>query len=213
MIPENELITLFPAFEPALIREIATTGSLRSFADGDLIMKSGRYIRSAMIVIEGLVKVMREDDEGNEYFMYYIEPGEACAMSMICANKQNMSELTAKAVGTVQVITTPLELMDNWMMHYKSWYQFVLGSYRRRFEDMLTTIDHVAFRNMDERLIFYLKENSRKLKTNLIPFTHAEIAGELNSSREVITRLMKKLADRGMIRLNRQEIEIINLDK
>jgi CRP/FNR family transcriptional regulator len=78
---------------------------------------------------------------------------------------------------------------------------------------MLTTIDHVAFRNMDERLIFYLKENSRKLKTNLIPFTHAEIAGELNSSREVITRLMKKLADRGMIRLNRQEIEIINLDK
>lgn len=213
MIPEHELLQILPTFEPGLIKEISATGSMRTYKDGDPIMKNGKYIRSTAIIISGLVKVLREDDEGNEYFMYYIEPGEACALSMICANKQNKSEVTAKAVGEVELIATPLELMDDWMMKYKSWYQFVLGSYRKRFEDMLTTLDHVAFRNMDERLVFYLKENSKKLKTNIIPFTHAEIASELNSSREVISRLMKKLADRGMIKMNRQEIEIIDLDK
>lgn len=212
MIPVDEISKLFPDFEPALVKDIAATCSLRNFQDGDVLMKTGNFIRYTMVIISGLVKVLREDDEGNEYFMYYIEPGQACALSMTCANKQNMSEITARAVGDVELISVPLEKMDVWMMQYKSWYQFVLGTYRKRFEEMLTTLDHVAFRNMDERLAFYLKENSRKLKTNIIPFTHAEIAGELNSSREVISRLMKKMADRGMIKMNRNEIEIVNLD-
>jgi CRP/FNR family transcriptional regulator, anaerobic regulatory protein len=212
MIPENELKELFPSFEPALLHEMAAHCSVRSFNDGDMLMKTGSYIRSAMVILSGLVKVLRADEEGSEYFMYYIEPGQACALSMTCANKQNISELSAKAVGDVELITVPLDKMDQWMMQYKSWYQFVLGTYRKRFEEMLTTLDHVAFRNMDERLVFYLKQHSQKLKTNIIPYTHAEIAGELNSSREVISRLMKKLADRGMIKMNRNEIEIINLD-
>jgi CRP/FNR family transcriptional regulator len=212
MIPVDEISKLFPDFEPGLVKDIAATCSLRNFQDGDVLMKTGSFIRYTMVIISGLVKVLRADDEGNEYFMYYIEPGQACALSMTCANKQNMSEITARAVGDVELISVPLEKMDVWMMQYKSWYQFVLGTYRKRFEEMLTTLDHVAFRNMDERLAFYLKENSRKLKTNIIAFTHAEIAGELNSSREVISRLMKKMADRGMIKMNRNEIEIVNLD-
>jgi CRP/FNR family transcriptional regulator, anaerobic regulatory protein len=212
MIPVDEINKLFPDFEPGLIKDIAATCSLRNFQDGDVLMKTGSFIRYTMVIISGLVKVLREDDDGNEYFMYYIEPGQACALSMTCANKQNMSEITARAVGDVELMSVPLEKMDVWMMQYKSWYQFVLGTYRKRFEEMLTTLDHVAFRNMDERLAFYLKENSKKLKTNIIPFTHAEIAGELNSSREVISRLMKKMADRGMIKMNRNEIEIVNLD-
>jgi CRP/FNR family transcriptional regulator, anaerobic regulatory protein len=212
MIPEEEISRHFPFFEKELVMQLSEHGNLRSFADGDLLMKTGQYIRNTLITVSGLIKVYREDEEGDEFFMYYIEPGEACALTMICGNKQNLSELTAKAVGDVVLISVPLDKMDEWMMRFKSWYQFVLGTYRKRFRELLTTIDHVAFRNMDERLIFYLKQNQKTLKTNIIPFTHAEIASELNSSREVISRLMKKMADKGMIVMNRHQIEIINLD-
>lgn len=212
MLTEKEIHERFPAFEPELVREMAGVCQLRSFADGNLLMKTGQYIKSTMVILSGLVKVSREDEEGDEFFMYYIEPGQACALSMVCSNKQNISELTAKAVGDTEVITLPLDKMDEWMMKYKTWYYFVLGTYRRRFEELLTTIDHIAFRNMDERLVFYLKKHQQTLKTNILPFTHAEIATELNSSREVITRLMKKLADKGLVRLHRNSVEILDLD-
>ena len=210
MIPENEIQALFPSFEPELVREMAGVCSLRAFSEGEVLMKTGQYIKSTMIILDGLVKVSREDDAGGEFFMYYIEPGQACALSMVCTLKQNISELTAKAVTDLEVVTIPLDKMDEWMMKYRSWYQFVLGTYRSRFEELLTTVDQIAFRNMDERLVFYLKKNAESLKTAIIPFTHAEIAAELNSSREVVTRLLKKLAEKGMIRMHRHSIEIID---
>jgi CRP/FNR family transcriptional regulator len=103
--------------------------------------------------------------------------------------------------------------MDQWMVQYKSWYQFVLGTYRERFEELLQTIDHIAFRNMDERLVFYLKRYQDMQKSNIVAIPFTEIAQELNSSREVISRLMKKLSDKGFIKLHRSYVEIISLDK
>ena len=210
-ITEQEIKDRFPSFEKELVEEIIDKGELRIFKDGELIMRTGQYIRSTVLVLQGLVKIYREDDEGNEFFMYYLDGGKACALSMICASKQDTSELTAKSVTETTVIAIPLFYMDQWMTKYKSWYQFVLGSYRERFEELLFTIDHIAFRNMDERLLFYLKRHQDKLKSNIIPLTHSEIAQELNSSREVITRLLKKLSDKGMLKMHRQHIEIIDL--
>ncbi len=210
MVSEQELKSLFPSFDDAFIAELAAASNRKTFKDGTLLMKTGQYIRSTMIVLEGLVKVFREDEEGNEYFMYFIEPGQACALSMVCSSTQDTSELTAIAVGDIEVLVVPLAKMDEWMTRYKPWYQFVLKTYRKRFEELLVTIDHIAFRNMDERLVFYLKKNRQTLKSNIIPLTHAEIANELNSSREVITRLMKKLSDRGVVKLNRNSVEIID---
>jgi CRP/FNR family transcriptional regulator, anaerobic regulatory protein len=204
--------SLFPALEKDLLEEIKRVGEIKTFAEGEVIMKTGQYIRSTILILEGLVKIYREDDEGNEFFMYYLEGGKACALSMICAAKQEKSELMAKSLKETTVISIPLSYMDQWMIQYKTWYHFVLGSYRERFEEVLQTIDHIAFRNMDERLVFYLKRNREKLKTNVISLTHTEIAQDLNSSREVITRLLKKMADKGMINMQRQHIEIINLD-
>lgn len=212
MLTEQELKTLLPDFESDLVSEVSESGALKSFTEGDILLKTGQYIRSTIIVVDGLVKVFREDEEGDEYFMYYIEPGEACALSMMAANEQNTSELTIKAAGDVELISVPLDKMDEWMLKYKTWYHYVLRSYRARFQELLNTIDHIAFRNMDERLVFYLKKHQKTRKSNIIPYTHAEIANELNSSREVISRLMKKLADKEHVKLNRQSIEIINLD-
>ena len=174
-------------------------------------MRTGQYFKSTMLIVDGLVKVYREDDQGNEFFMYYLQPGQACALSMVCAVKQETSQIMAKAVKDTEVISIPLAYMDEWMSKYKSWYHFVLETYRSRFEELLVTIDHIAFRAMDERLEFYLKKHVQTLGSNVIPISHQEIADELNSSREVISRLLKKMEQLGKVKLQRNSIEVIHL--
>lgn len=203
----------FPDFETALVNELGDKADLVSIPAGTPLLRTGQNIRATMLIVKGLVKVFREDDEGNEFFMYYLHPGEACALSMICATRQETSGIMAKAVTDTEVVKVPLEYMDQWMTRYKTWYHFVLETYRSRFEELLVTIDHVAFRNMDERLVFYLKKHQQSLHSNIIPLAFTEIAQELNSSREVISRLMKKLSEKGLVKLHRSHIEIIDLNK
>jgi len=132
-------------------------------------------------------------------------------LSMICASRLQTSEIMAKAVKDTEVISVPLQLMDAWMTQYKSWYHFVLETYRSRFEEMLVTIDHVAFRSMDERLEFYLQKHQQTLHSNTIDINHQTIADELNSSREVISRLLKKMEQLGKVKLHRNSIELIEV--
>jgi len=212
MLPVQSILDKFPSFEKALAEQISAHAELKAFKEGDVLMKTGQYFRSVLLVVSGLVKVYREDEEGNEYFMYYLQPGQACALSMICAARQQASQLKVSASTDTEVIKIPLEYMDEWMLHYKSWYYFVLENYRNRFQELLITIDHIAFRNMDERLLFYLQRQQQTLKTDILTVSNTEIAQELNSSREVISRLMKKLAEKGMIEyLKGQQIKLIDL--
>jgi CRP/FNR family transcriptional regulator len=208
----EEIKKQFPSFDNDLINKIAEVTDIKYFNEGNMLMKTGQPIRSTILILEGLVKVFREDDEGNEFFMYYLSPGQACALSMICATKQETSQVLAVAVENVKVLSIPIHYMDDLMLHYKNWYYFVLETYRNRFEELLLTIDHIAFRNMDERLLFYLKRQQASLHKNIFSIPFSEIARELNSSREVISRLMKKLSDKGKIKLHRNTIEIINLE-
>jgi CRP/FNR family transcriptional regulator, anaerobic regulatory protein len=203
--------SLFPTFEATLLRDLEQHATLRHFRAGETVMKTGQYFRATMLVIEGLIKVYREDEEGSEFFMYYLRPGQACALSMVCATRQETSQIMAKAVMDTDVLSIPLAHMDEWMTRYPSWYHFVLETYRSRFEELLVTLDHVAFRAMDERLEFYLKKHQETLGSNLIVISHQEIADELNSSREVISRLLKKMEQLGKIVLHRNAIEIIRL--
>ena len=208
----EEIKTIFPTFDTKLAEEIAKKSEIKIFKQGDLIMRPGQYMRSTMLLVSGLIKIFREDEEGNEFFMYYLQPGQACALSMICATKQETSEIKAKAAEDAQVISIPIEYMDSMMLNFKNWYYFVLETYRSRFEELLQTIDHIAFRNLDERLIFYLKRQQQILNTNILHISITEIAQELNSSREVISRLMKKLAEKGVVKIFRDHVELVNLE-
>ena len=200
---------IFPSLEADLISELQEKANINSFRAGDILVKKGQYFRSALIVIEGIVKIYRADDEGNEFFIYYLEPGQACALSMVCASRQETSEIMAVAVTDTEVLTIPFNIIDEWMTKYKSWNNFVLSSYRQRFEELLITLDHVAFRNMDERLEFYLKRQAEKLGNNL-QLTHQQIAEDLNSSREVISRLLKNMEKNKRVVLHRSSIEWIH---
>jgi CRP/FNR family transcriptional regulator len=164
-----------------------------------------------MIVLEGLIKLYRESDEGTEFFMYHLKPGEGCALSLICDRNVRTSSVTAKAVTDSVLLVVPIDLTEGWMRQYRSWYHFVVSTYRSRYEELLETIDHIAFQNLDERLEFYLRRHSQAMGTKVLEITNTKIAQELNSSREVVSRLMKKLAEQGKVRLLKNGIELLKI--
>ena len=202
---------LFPQFEPELIEILDKNAIERNFHAGEVIVRTGQYIKSTVLVLNGRIKIYRQNDEGSEFLIYYLGPGEACAVSLICALQSQTSEITAKAVEDTEVLMLPVQLMDELMSKFKSWSHFVIQTYRNRFDEMLTVIDNIAFKNMDERLEFYLKRRNTDSGKLILNLTHQEIADDLNSSREVISRLLKKMEQLGKIKLNRNSIEIIKL--
>jgi CRP/FNR family transcriptional regulator, anaerobic regulatory protein len=200
---------LFPQFEPELVDLIEKNAVERSFRAGDVIMRTGQYIKSTTLVLEGQIKIYRENQDGGEFLMYYLGPGQACAVSMICAIQSQTSEIMAQAEEDTEVLMIPIQLMDDMMNKYKTWYQFVIQTYRSRFDELLSVVDNIAFRNMDERLEFYLKRYADKSAKKIIELSHQQIADDLNSSREVISRLLKKMEQRNLVKLHRNMIELV----
>lgn len=199
--------SLFPQFEAELIDLIEKEAVFKHFKAGEIIMRTGQYIKSTILLLEGRIKIYRENEEGGEFLMYFLQPGEACAISLICATQSQASEVMAKAEEDTEVLMLPIQLMDEMMNKYRSWYQFVIRTYRARFDELLTVVDSIAFRNMDERLEFYLKRYVNSTGRQQIELSHQQIAEDLHSSREVISRLLKKMEQRGLVKLHRNMIE------
>ncbi|WP_339920356.1 Crp/Fnr family transcriptional regulator [uncultured Flavobacterium sp.] len=206
---QDSLKKTFPTFSNELIQDIQKNASIQSFKAGDVIMRTGQYINYTMLITKGQLKVFREGENGGEFLMYYLQPGQACAVSMICATKSQTSQIMAKAVDDVELIMVPLALMEKWMMEHRTWYEFVIFTYRIRFEELLEVVDSIAFRAMDERLEFYLKRHSDACGCKDLKLSHQEIATELNTSREVISRLLKKMEQRELVKLHRNHIELL----
>lgn len=199
----------FSHFEPALKAFLVQHCLVRTFPAGALMMQQGQYFKSTMLIVEGLVKLYRESEEGTEFFMYHLQAGNACALSMICAARQEKSQVLAKAVEDTVALLVPIALMDELMRNFKTWYYFVLETYRSRFEELLEVVDNIAFKSMDERLEFYLKNLQQQNGKEVLTVTHQQIAADLNSSREVISRLLKKMEQRDMVRLGRNTITLL----
>lgn len=205
----NLLHDHFPELDSQLKEFIANVAAVKAIPAGTALMRSGQYLKNTMLIAEGRIKIYREGDDGNEFFMYYLEPGDACALSMICAATARESEIMARAVEDSTIIMIPVQYMEELMKNYKSWYRFVVETYRHRFEELLEVLDSVVFKNMDERLEIYLKNQFRLLGANELKVTHQQIASDLNTSREVVTRLLKKMEQRGDIKIHRSHIERI----
>src|SRR5690606_37450146 len=174
---------------------------------GEQLVQTGQYFKSTLLITGVLVKLYREGNDGGEFFIYHLKPGEACALSMICATKQEKSEILATAVEDTTVLLIPIAMMDDLMRTYRTWYYFVLETYRSRFEELLEVVDHIAFKSMDERMEYYLKKLSRQQESTELFTTHQQIAQDLNSSREVISRLLKKMEQHGKVILKRNAIQ------
>jgi len=200
---------VFPMIYENEIREAIIKDSVyREFKEGDLLMDIGHYIKFVPLVTKGFIKIMREDNDGNELLLYYLKPGDTCAMSLTCCSGESTSKIRAVAEEDTECFMIPTKLLDDWTAKFQSFKNFVLATYQKRFDELLATIDGLAFQKMDERLLNILKEKSALLKSKIIPVTHLQLADELHSSREVISRLLKQMENKKMVKLGRQRIEI-----
>tara|TARA_B110000211_G_C14032875_1_gene533040 strand:- start:173 stop:820 length:648 start_codon:yes stop_codon:yes gene_type:complete len=197
--------------DPELLAEIEAVGVIKRFDRGDVLIEVGGYIKSSPLMLEGLTKIVKEDADGNELLMYYLSPGETCMVSLTCCMIQQKSEIKAVVEEPSLMLLIPVQYMDEWMIKYKDWKNFVMNSYRKRFEELFNTIDSIAFKKLDERLISYLKTKAKAKSTMILKATHQDIAYDLNSSREVISRLLKQLERDGKIELGRNQIDLTAL--
>jgi CRP/FNR family transcriptional regulator len=198
-------------FEDALISEINQVGTFKEVSAGQKLMEIGEYIRSMPLLVSGAIKILREDEDGDELLLYFLERGETCAMTMTCCVGHTKSEIRAIAETDTKLIMIPVQKMEEWTGKYKTWRNFVFQSYHDRLEELLKTIDSIAFLKMDDRLVQYLMNKAHITGENTIRSTHQEIAYELHTSRVVISRLLKKLEKLGKIKLHRNSIEIISI--
>lgn len=202
----------FPSLsEKSLREEIAETGKFERVPAGLVLMDIGKYIKTVPLVVSGSLKIMREDQDGNEIFLYYIESSQTCAMSLTCCLTFSQSQVRAIVEEDSEIIFIPVESMDAWMIKYPTWKNFVMQTYAYRFEEMLHTIDLIAFHNMDDRLLTYLREKSSKLNSTELDVTHQQIAYDLNASREAISRLLKKLEQNKRLKLSRNKITLLDI--
>ncbi len=197
-------------FEKALIEEINQVGTLREIPEGFMLIDFGQYIRSMPLLVSGAVKVFREDPEGNELLLYFLESGDTCAMTLNCCLGQTQSEIRAVAEMETKLIMIPIQKMEEWTGKYRTWRNFVFESYHNRLMELLESIDSIAFLRMDERLLKYLKEKVAINQSNILHTTHKEIAYDLHTSRVVISRLLKTLENNGAIKLHRNNIEVLD---
>ncbi|UJH90958.1 Crp/Fnr family transcriptional regulator [Antarcticibacterium sp. 1MA-6-2] len=198
-------------FEEELISEIEEKGSLRSVKGGEIIMDINDYIKAMPLLLEGAIKILREDSEGNELLLYFLERGDTCALTLSCCLGQTKSEIRAVAERDTTFIMIPITNIEDWTAKYKSWRNFIFESYHSRLTEMLETIDTLAFMNMDERLLRYLQDKAKINQSEKLQVTHQQVAYDLNTSRVVISRLLKKLEIEEKIILQRNYIIVQDL--
>jgi CRP/FNR family transcriptional regulator len=196
-------------FEEELLEEISRIGIHRQFKANDYLIEIGDYIKSMPLLINGAIKILREDEKGDEFLLYFLEKGDTCAMTLTCCIGKSKSKIRAVAETDGTLIMIPIEKMEEWLTKYKTWRNFVFDSYSVRLNEMLEAIDTLAFMNLDERLYKYLTDKAKVLGKTEIQTTHQEIAYEMHTSRVVISRLLKALELKGKIKLNRNNIEIL----
>lgn len=197
-------------FEQPLLNEIAQVGTFKEVPEGYKLIEIGDYVRFMPLLVEGAIKILREDSDGDELLLYYLERGDTCSMTMACCLGDSKSEIRAIAETDAKLIMIPIRKMEEWTGKYKTWRNFVFESYHSRLNELLSTVDGIAFMNMDERLMEYLERKAKVNKGNVITNTHQEIAYDLHSSRVVISRLLKKLEKLGRIKMNRNHIELLD---
>lgn len=208
LIPE--LRRAFPDLsDNNLVEEMVRQGRCMRFRAGDIIMDYGEYIRMVPLVLEGSIKVLRENEDGDELFLYFLSAGESCSMSFSCCMADKRSSIRAVAEEDTRILGIPVRYVDEWIGLFPVWKNFVMRSYDQRMVELINTIDTIAFKKLDERLLDYLTQKSETLKSREIHATHQQIAMDLHASREAISRLLKQLEKMGRVDLGRNKVTLL----
>ena len=193
-------------FDAELLEEIISVGRITNFPAESSIMHPGDEVMYIPFVLEGAIKIMRENEEGEELLLYYIESGDTCAMTLQCCVRNTKSQIKAIAIEDAKLLMIPMEYMEKWLDKYPSWRSYILESYHSRMIELMETIDSITFKRLDERLSQYLTDQAKLHGSLEINYTHQQIAEDLHSSRVVISRLLKQMEAKGLIQLHRNRI-------
>jgi CRP/FNR family transcriptional regulator len=192
--------------EEELVNEIINNSQLKEIEQDKVIVNVGDELNNIPIVLEGSIKISRENEEGEELLLYYIEGGDTCAMTLQCCVRNTKSEIRATTMEKSLILMIPIKMMEVWLHKYKSWREYILQSYHTRMTELMETIDAITFMRLDERLLKYLTDQAKLLGSLEINHTHQQIAEDLHSSRVVISRLLKQLEIKKIITIQRNKI-------
>ncbi|MAB47845.1 MULTISPECIES: Crp/Fnr family transcriptional regulator [Winogradskyella] len=210
MISKDILEPFSYLFDEEILNNISQVADIKVFKKNDIIIDIGQELKYVPLLIRGNIKVLREDSEGSELLLYVLESGDTCAMSLTCCMAKSVSKIRAIADEDTTVIMIPIDEMRVWFDTNDSWRSFILQSYQTRFDEMLETIDTLAFMKMDERLFKYLTDKVKLSASTDLEITHQEIAEDLHTSRVVVSRLLKQLEKQERITLGRNKIHVID---
>jgi CRP/FNR family transcriptional regulator len=197
-------------FEKNLVDEINEYGTLMSFKEGEVIMEYGKVIRMMPLIVKGTIKILRQDEEGREILLYYLSTKETCSMAYAFCLDAKQSEIKAIAEEETTIVAIPPNKLDEWLCKYPTWKSYIMQSFNDRFMEMIKSIETIAFKKLDERLVQYLKDKQRIAHSSVIKISHHQIADELGSSRVVISRLLKTLENDKRLLLYRNEIKLLS---
>lgn len=210
MVPEEIIKQISPQFNTEkLLNEIREFGKVYDFEEGDIIIDKGVEIPYIPLILEGTLRIIRRDEEDHELLLYFLEPGQTCATSLTCCMEKSKSEVEAIAENEVKLIGLPSHKIREWLFTYPEWTSFLFNTFQMRFDEMLDTINSIAFTQLDQRLLKYLHQRSEVRGSKKIKTSHQEIATDLNSSREVISRLLKQMEKKGLLTISRNTIELM----
>lgn len=207
MEPDDMIKNTLPFLEKPLINELSEVSTLLSLAAGESIVDEGEYIKAFPIVIAGTIRVVRLAEDGNELLLYFLNQGEICAMALTCCMGLQKSNIRMTAEEDSIILAVPVDKPERWMSEYRTWKEFMMYSVRKRFDELLDTIDSIAFMKLDERLIRFFEERYRSTGKTIFPGTHNDIALRLNTSREVISRLLRNLEQKKLVITERNTVD------
>ncbi|MGB5393271.1 MAG: Crp/Fnr family transcriptional regulator [Lutimonas sp.] len=196
-------------FEKELIDEIVQVGFIDKFKSGDIMVDIGEKMTHIPLILEGAVKIIRQEKKGDELVIYHLEKGDTCAISFInCINRKE-SIFRGEVEMDTEAIFLPVEKIDDWLASYKTWRNYIIDSYHFRLLELVESIDGLAFLNMTERIHKYLYDLSKVKRNDELEITHQQLANDLNTSRVVVTRILKQLHDEGKIYSTRNKIRVL----
>lgn len=208
MVELKERLSLF--LENQLVNEIIEYGKKVSFKEGEVIVDYDKYIHAMPIVLSGSVRVMKQEESGREILLYYLNSNESCAMAYTCCMEARKSEIKAIAETDVEIISIPHSKLDEWLIKYPSWKSYIFRSFTDRFNELLKSLESIAFQKLDERIVRYLKNKTAANGSMVVSLSHQQIADELGTSRVVVSRLLKILENEKKIILYRNELKVLS---
>ncbi len=192
MIYEELLLKKLGFLEKELLEQLLEQGTIKEFPAGIELVRTGQYVKVIPIVLSGLVKVLTQHED-KEYLLYYIKPNESCVMSLTAGIKRQQSLIEAITETESVLLLIPSDKIEHWIDQYPRLNKLFYQQYEDRYTDMIETVHHLLFDKLDKRIIHYLKEKSETLNQNPIKISHRQIAQDLGTAREVVSRVMKQL--------------------